>query len=79
MPPHAGQHMELAPNVLPDRPRIPRPECLETPAAGCYLELLRGLLAEVPLQVGEVALGGAQFGFGVAEPALFFLDSFHDP
>lgn len=41
--------------------------------------LLRRLLAEVSLQVGEVALGGAQFGFSVAEPGLLFLDSFHDP
>jgi hypothetical protein len=33
----------------------------------------------VSLKVREVALGGAQFGFGVAEPGSFFLDSFHDP
>jgi len=43
------------------------------------LQLLRGLLAEVPLQVGEVALGGSQFDLGVAEPGLCLLDSFHDP
>ena len=43
------------------------------------LELLRRLLAEVSLQVGEVPLGGAQFGLGVAEPCLFLLDSLHDP
>src|SRR5579872_4349512 len=43
------------------------------------VELLRGVLAEVPLKVGEVALGGAQFGFGVAESGQFFLNAFHDP
>ena len=43
------------------------------------LDLLRGLLAEVSLQVGEVPLGGAQFGFGVAETGLFFLDAFNNP
>lgn len=29
--------------------------------------------------MGEVALGVAQFGFGVAWTSLFFLDTFHDP
>ena len=43
------------------------------------LELLRRLLAEVSLQVGEVPLGGAEFGLGVAEPGLLLLDSLHDP
>lgn len=33
--------------------------------------------AEVSPQVGEVPLGGAQFGFGVAETGLFFLDALH--
>ena len=48
-------------------------------ASPFLLESLRRVLAEVSLQVGEVPLGGAQFGFGVAEPCLLLLDSLHDP
>lgn len=42
-------------------------------------ELLRRLLTEVSLQVGEMPLSGAQLGLGVADFGLFFLDSFYDP
>jgi hypothetical protein len=33
----------------------------------------------VLLQVGEMTLGGTEFGFGVAEVTLFFADALNDP
>jgi hypothetical protein len=37
------------------------------------------LSAEVLLQMGEMTLGGTEFGFGVAEVTLFFADALDDP
>ena len=37
------------------------------------------LSAQMLLEVGEVSLGGAQFGLGVVEAGLFFADPFDDP
>lgn len=49
-----------------------------TPIAGSPARLGR-LSAQMLLEVGEVSLGGAQFGLGVVEAGLFFADPFDDP